>query len=979
MIEISQVATGALANAISATAGQLVTALRPSVARHKRTDYDVASSFNSYELTERALPSPPEGLDETAFLETLTGNEVQALIQELLAVRLSDAPERTAAGLRQEFVAVFSNSYSENTPDRASYTENLFDNIDAQIADLVVHISTIRPELLHQIRSEAYFTRLNATVETIERHLAASRTGHDPAADREFLDRYRRHIVQHHGVIEPPDFDRRRRVPIRDIYVEPTIVDNVRQGSEMSSRSSFDIFDAGTTFDIFHERAIDRTVLLGNPGGGKTTASQVILYRHATNEDGPVPFLVTLRNFAANDPPKWSILEYINDRLSTFYQCAPPTGLIERLLLGSGALIILDGLDELVDVSRRTEVSSIIEQFCVEYPLSRVLVTSRVVGYDEARLDEKQFSVYRIEGFDNDQVQQYTRKWFSLEPDMSTTDAEAMAGGLVAECSDIADLRSNPLMLALICILYRGERSIPRKRTDVYEKCAELLFRKWDAHRRIYVELKARHLIEPALRYLAYWLLTNNNSYAAVTRHELIAETATYFQGRGFDEVYDASSAAEEFVDFCRGRAWVFSDVGSTATGEQLYTFTHRTFLEYFAACYLASINELPEKLAQAIAPRAARGEWDMVAQLAVQIKDRSTERGAERIFNTLIGDRRRRSHHHRLNILAFLARCLGGVQPRSSIVASLTREIVKPALWHTVIEGGRDSALMTLIGNSTDSMQAVATELLERIDAVVKDSDPESVVFGLILACRTTDIPSVKHPFWKEFSRVNCIRYSAEIVAAAGMSDLMLWTAYENSILTATDVIDKSRADIGRLFRIYWFSSFRFGRTSPLAKSLETILCSGSGDFDLFEALGRYLHSCDKLPIIRRVDSGMLTIWLSSSERLEPEVDRFEHCAHVQSLSGDEFVYLGLVMSFAVLIEVLRERTEPELISTIERFAAIDEFIPFALCRLTGRHMYSAPALSVGDRYRKYFIDWANRATNFVQKGSTATKAIHT
>jgi predicted NACHT family NTPase len=39
---------------------------------------------------------------------------------------------------------------------------------------------------------------------------------------------------------------------------------------------------------------------------------------------------------------------------------------------------------------------------------------------------------------------------------------------------------------------------------------------------------------------------------------------------------------------------WVFSEVGTTADGEKLYAFTHRTFMEYFAAGDLAAISDTP-------------------------------------------------------------------------------------------------------------------------------------------------------------------------------------------------------------------------------------------------------------------------------------------------------------------------------------------------------------------------------------------------
>ena len=62
-------------------------------------------------------------------------------------------------------------------------------------------------------------------------------------------------------------------------------------------------------------------------------------------------------------------------------------------------VVIFDGLDELLDTSRRADVTARVERFCAEYPLAAVLVTSRQIGYDEARLDDRQFTTYRLGGF----------------------------------------------------------------------------------------------------------------------------------------------------------------------------------------------------------------------------------------------------------------------------------------------------------------------------------------------------------------------------------------------------------------------------------------------------------------------------------------------------------------------------------------------------------------------------------------------------
>ena len=53
------------------------------------------------------------------------------------------------------------------------------------------------------------------------------------------------------------------------------------------------------------------------------------------------------------------------------------------------------------------------------------------------------------------------------------------------ESEKVSDLRSNTLMLSLMCNIYRQENYIPENRPKIYQKCAEMLFKKWDKHRGI--------------------------------------------------------------------------------------------------------------------------------------------------------------------------------------------------------------------------------------------------------------------------------------------------------------------------------------------------------------------------------------------------------------------------------------------------------------------------------------------------------------
>jgi hypothetical protein len=729
IISIDEVTTELLVNAITAAGRWLGTAAATTRSERKSATKDLAVArwFETYELTKR-VPQLPEISVASAsrLMDLLRSNGAQAAIQELLAVRLSDGSNADAKLVRDSFVATLAEA---NNPEISGCAQALASYYDDEISELVGRLADT--PLLTQIRSEALSGRMIAVLHAIERHTAALVSRPALRTEADFLTRYRAHVLDQHGKLEPPDFERRHRVSISDIYV-PTVI--YEEDNSERTRQTTNAEPPSLTVWELADR-LDRTVLLGDPGGGKTTASTVLMHHFASDGARRTPFLVTLRNFAAEDPPARSVVGFIEHELETLYQCPALPGFIDLLLLTGRAVVIFDGLDELLDTARRADVSMRVERFCTEYPLAPVLVTSRVVGYDQARLDDSQFSCYRLGGFRDEDVAEYTRKWFDLDKDAKSSDADAFMN----ESESVPDLRSNPLMLSLMCILYRGEGSLPRNRAEVYEQCSNLLFRRWDARRRIHQELRAGHLLEPALRHLAWWLFTRPETQTAVTERELVTATTEFLHRRGFESMDEAREAAREFVSFCRGRMWVFSDHGTTASGEKLYAFTHRTFLEYFAAAQLAYDSDTPERLAQTLAPRVARGEWAIVGELAVQIKDSTSREGATRIYELLLNERRKRQIKGRSNVLQFLARTLRSVDPSPEVIRHLTKQTVDFLQFGDADEALFGLPLSWLLASCDRSLGVVDEELVSRIDAMVRSEGQETHIFGLRLATMLT------------------------------------------------------------------------------------------------------------------------------------------------------------------------------------------------------------------------------------------------
>lgn len=950
---LEEVVTGALADVVSVTGQWLGAALINSRGRGYRDMVELIRWFDTYQLTDSnlELTGLPEGVAPELLAGALQRDEFHSVLHELLAVRLTGAPESDARSVR----AGLHLTLATMLPVAGTLADALFEYYDGQICGLVGRLAGANPGLLEKVRQEALAVRTIAVLRAVERHTAALAGQQNPQADAEFTARYRGHVADYHGKLEPPDFERRRRVPIIDLYVGPRIV-------QLSDANGEQLRVMGLP-DLAAE--LDRSVLLGHPGGGKTSAAHVLMDHFCQASSGRVPFMVTLRDFASEDPPARSVIGHIEHRLETFYQCKQPHGWTERALLGGAAVVIFDGLDELLDTTRRAEVTSIIEQFAAEYPLARILVTSRLVGYDEARLDDHQFIRYCLDGFDADQAAEYVVRWFALEQGLTPGEGQRWAEAFMAESEAVADLRSNPLMLALMCILYRGVGSLPRSRPEVYEQCSTLLFRRWDARRRIHVELRARHLVEPALRHLAYWLFTSSPPDTAATEGELVRETTRFLHVRGFEDEADAADAAREFVYFCRGRAWVFSDAGTTADGQPLYAFTHRTFMEYFAAAYLSAACDSPEELGRRLSPHIARQEWHVVADLTVQIKDRASDRGAARIITTILNGRHR-SVRSRSHILEFLAHSLRFVDPPPHVVRELSRNVLDHAFGADPDDELRYQPLHHLITACLSSRDIVRDEIASKAALLVASAEPDHQAHGLRLAIWTDDLniplqnsrvgswDSELWKFWSDFAAASTTTYAKTILSAAAQNPTIKYAALSKHLITTGQILASEQPDLRTLFT----SDLKFfGIAGPpyLLRQVWGLIRGrpghlGSDPMPDMQAFGRFAAQHPHPPLV----TGPTAYggWLADLDD-----------SKAPSSLRDALTYLGAVLLFAIGLE-----TDDQIPHTPTEYqlGPLSDLNPYIVRRLRLANNTTLPDLPLPSPYAELLKAWANREVNF-------------
>lgn len=493
----------------------------------------------------------------------------------------------------------------------------------------------------------------------------------------DFREEIAQRVQAVHGKIKVPSSGSNQLVNLDELYVAPRSLQSLVLASDAQAlpRRRAVTSTSGDAKVAWH-----RLVLLGDPGGGKSTFAKSVALRAAQDyfegELDYTPFLVVLRDISADmNRQALSIAQHIANICAEIYQVAGSRDIIEYLLSNGQAVVVLDGLDELVDPALRSRLVDAIHAFASAYPDSPILVTSRRIGYGEAPLDYEIFKTRQLEPFSRAEVSEYALKWFTVNArnEEHPGDPHLRARAFLRESELAPDIRNNPLMLALMCGLYSAENYIPKNRPDLYARCSLLLFQKWDRDRSILMELPFSAHILPAISSMAYWMHGRPNADDGVKRSEVVSYIADYLHERKFSDFDEAWEASQSFISFCTGRAWVLTDLGLTR-GESRYGFTHRTFLEYFAARQIVRDNPSAEALFEFLLPRIERAELDIVAQIAIQVLDEFLDGSASDVVQ-LAADRARGmepSSAAARNLISFAARSCSYIELRHGAIWSV-------------------------------------------------------------------------------------------------------------------------------------------------------------------------------------------------------------------------------------------------------------------------------------------------------------------
>ena len=417
-------------------------------------------------------------------------------------------------------------------------------------------------------------------------------------------------------------------VALEKVYVSLSAMDK-HMGRNASKRGDSFERELGYLSIAATLQRYPRLVIIGDPGCGKTTLISYLGLTYARTmaddkdwvkerlglqEPNHLPILLPLRDFAHHLKEKYPkpgkdgpaiLLDYLRE----FYEAQQiplPEDFFSKHLENEKAVLLLDGMDEVAEVSLRQRVARVIETFANRYNECRYVVTSREVGYEGAARIGAEFGLAKVRDFTPQEVRQFVRDWTRVvEATLVGSDAEEIlrkadeqSAKLIQAIDDnprVADLAVNPLLLTVVALVHRYRAQLPERRSELYEEAVEVLLGHWDAAKGMETELvlpggrlldggDRRSLLEP----VAFWL--HEKRKRELDRDDLRKILMPRFTAMMGGEKDGAMKALDAFLHLINERSGLLVE-----RGVGVYGFAHLTFQEYLAARVLTERDDALE------------------------------------------------------------------------------------------------------------------------------------------------------------------------------------------------------------------------------------------------------------------------------------------------------------------------------------------------------------------------------------------------
>ncbi|MCL2360896.1 MAG: hypothetical protein FWC73_03660 [Defluviitaleaceae bacterium] len=363
---------------------------------------------------------------------------------------------------------------------------------------------------------------------------------------------------------------------LHDFFVVP----NLRKGNKKKES----IISAQNSRSVRNFFQSNFAIVQGTGGAGKSMLMKHLFLSELETRDF-IPVFFELKDINKQDGD-YNLIDAIFEGMNILVESTSKAAVKYALERGM-FMILLDGLDE-IDGNKSKDFTEKLNDFCDKYSLNTVIMSSRPI--DDFISFEK-FAVLETMPLNKTQAISLIEK-LEYQDDSKQKFITALDGELFERHEEFA---SNPLLLTMMFLTYDEFAEIPETPHLFYERAFETLFIKHDRTKEGYVRK-----IESGLRsdlfkkvFSTFCCMTYYNNALSFSEGELISILSKVKEEVAKDGI---TFDIEKYIRDLTNVVCMLYKEGYT------YSFTHRSFQEYFTAVYLKDqTDDIMEKRSLAI------------------------------------------------------------------------------------------------------------------------------------------------------------------------------------------------------------------------------------------------------------------------------------------------------------------------------------------------------------------------------------------